>query len=154
MSRTNRIAIFAAMALLVAMAGTALATRTPTAETPAPQLADEHEEGGPEDEAPDDVVVDRVATRLGVEADRVRELANEHGFGTAVRLLAWEQASAGEVTVEQLLQRRADGEGWGEIAKDLEEFGLHPGIGSVMGNGGGHGRDGAPGQQRDGDEDD
>jgi hypothetical protein len=36
------------------------------------------------------------------------------------------------------------GMGWGEIAKDL---GVHPGIGSIMGNGGGHGRDDAPGQQ-------
>ena len=36
--------------------------------------------------------------------------------------------------------------GWGQIAKKL---GVHPGIGSVMGNGGGHGRDDAPGQQED-----
>lgn len=150
MSRTNRIAVFAALALLVAMAGTVLATRAPTAETPAPQLADEHEEGETEDEAaPDDVVVDRVSERLGVDAARVRELAAEHGFGTAVRLLAWDQASD-EVTVEDLLERRANGEGWGEMAKQL---GLHPGIGSIVGNGGGHGREGAPGQQRGGDED-
>ena len=36
--------------------------------------------------------------------------------------------------------------GWGRIAKEL---GFHPGIGSIMGNGGGHGRDNAPGQQDD-----
>lgn len=148
MSRTNRIAIFAALALVVAMAGTALATRTPTAEPPAPQLADEHEEGAPEDEAPDDVVVDRVSDRLGVDAGRVRELASEHGFGNAVRLLAWEQAG---VSIDRVLERRANGEGWGVIAKDL---GVHPGIGSIMGNGGGHGRDSAPGLQRGDDEDD
>jgi hypothetical protein len=35
--------------------------------------------------------------------------------------------------------------GWGQIAKDL---GVSPGIGSIMGNGGGHGRDGAPGQNK------
>lgn len=148
MNRTSRIAILAALALLVALAGTTMATRSPAADAPTPQLADEHEDGVAEDEAPpDDVVVDRVATRLGVDAARVRDLASEHGFGNAVRLLAWEQAGVG-VTVEQLLDRRANGEGWGVIAKDL---GLHPGIGSVMGNG--HGRENAPGQLRDGDSD-
>lgn len=150
MNRTNRIAILAALALLVALAGTAMATRSPAADAPAPQLADEHEDDAAEDEGPpDDVVVDRVATRLGVDAGRVRDLASQHGFGNAVRLLAWEQAGVG-VTVEQLLERRANGEGWGVIARDL---GLHPGIGSVMGNGG-HGRENAPGQQRDNDSDD
>ena len=45
------------------------------------------------------------------------------------------------------------GMGWGQIAKEL---GVHPGIGSIMGQGGGHGRENAPGQQkdRDGEEDD
>jgi hypothetical protein len=41
--------------------------------------------------------------------------------------------------------------GWGKIAKDL---GFSPGIGSIMGNGGGHGRDNAPGQQDRGSDDD
>lgn len=36
------------------------------------------------------------------------------------------------------------GMGWGRIAKEL---GFSPGIGAIMGNGGGHGRDNAPGQQ-------
>lgn len=147
MDRTRRIAILAALALVVALAGTTLATRTPAADTPTPQLADEHEEG-----APDETAVQRVADRLGVDAGRVRELADQHGFGTAVRLLAWEQAGVDpEVTVEYLLDRRANGDGWGVIAKEL---GLHPGLGSIMGNGGGHGRDTAPGQQRGAGEDD
>ncbi len=34
--------------------------------------------------------------------------------------------------------------GWGQIAKDLD---VDPGIGSIMGQGDGHGRDNAPGQQ-------
>jgi hypothetical protein len=41
--------------------------------------------------------------------------------------------------------------GWGRIAKDL---GVNPGIGSIMGNGGGHGRDNASGQQGRDDEED
>jgi hypothetical protein len=46
---------------------------------------------------------------------------------------------------------RGEGLGWGQIARDL---GVHPGLGSIMGHGGGHGRDTAPGQQKDRDSDD
>lgn len=145
MDRTTRIALLGALALLVALGGTALATRVPVADDAGQQLADEHEDEAA-DEADDPVeqaAVDRAAERLGVEAGRVGELAAEHGLGTAVRLLAWEQEG---VDVAVVLERRAAGEGWGVIARDL---GVHPGIGSVMGNGGGHGRDNAPGQQQD-----
>ena len=42
--------------------------------------------------------------------------------------------------------------GWVQIAKEL---GVHPGLGSIMGQGGGHGRENAPGQQKgDGEGDD
>jgi hypothetical protein len=140
-TRTNRIALFGAIALLVALAGTTVANRAPVAEDPAPQLADEHE-------TPDPVAIERVVERLDADEARVRELASEHGFGGAVRLLAWEKEG---VSIDRVIQRRADGEGWGEIAKDL---GVHPGIGSIMGNGGGHGRDTAPGQLKDRDGDD
>jgi hypothetical protein len=142
MTRTNRIALLAALALLVALAGTALGNRAPVADTAAPPQADEQEE------APDDVAIQRVVDRLAardidVEPAQVRELAAEHGLGGAVRVLAW---SAQGVSIEEVQQRRAEGQGWGVIARDL---GVHPGIGSIMGNGGGHGREGAPGQQRD-----
>jgi hypothetical protein len=44
---------------------------------------------------------------------------------------------------------RADGMGWGQMARELD---VHPGLGSIMGNGGGNGnglgREGAPGQQK------
>lgn len=136
MSRTSRFALVGALALLVALAGTTFANRSPVAEPATPVIADEHE--GPEDAA-----VHRVVDRLGADETRVRELAAEHGFGGAVRLLAWEKAG---VTIADVEARRSEGQGWGEIAKDL---GMHPGIGSVMGNGGGHGRDNAPGQQKD-----
>lgn len=36
--------------------------------------------------------------------------------------------------------------GWRQIPKEL---GVHPGIGSIMGNGDGHGRENAPGEQED-----
>jgi hypothetical protein len=104
------------------------------------QLADEHEEP-PEAEAVDHVVDRLAAHGITTDADQVRELAGVHGLGGAVRLLAW--ADAG-VSVDEVAERRAAGEGWGQIAKDL---GVHPGIGSIMGNGGGHGRDDAPGRQ-------
>lgn len=136
MSRTSRIALLGALALLVVLAGTTFATRSPVAEPATRHHADEHE--GPEDAA-----VQRVVERLDVDETRVRELAAEHGFGGAVRLLAWEKAGVEIAGVEA---RRAEGQGWGEIAKEL---GVHPGIGSVMGNGGGHGRENAPGQQKD-----
>jgi hypothetical protein len=147
MNRTNRVALLAAVALLVALAGTTMANRAPSADTAAPPQADEQEE------APDATAVQRVVDRfaardIDVDPEQVRELAAEHGLGGAVRMLAW---SAQGVSIEEVQQRRADGQGWGVIARDL---GVHPGIGSVMGNGGGHGREGAPGQQKDRNADD
>lgn len=148
MNRTKRIAILGALALLVALAGTAVANLERTAETPVRQLADEHDAPPDQDESeepPDDVAVQRVADRLGTDPERVRALAAEHGFGTAVRLLAWEAAGA---DTDDVLRRRAAGQGWGVIAKDLE-LDVHPGLGSIIGNGAGHGREHAPGQQKD-----
>ena len=67
-----------------------------------------------------------------------------------MRVAAWAQES-GTSAADIAAMRDGDGTpesvmGWGQIAKEL---GVHPGIGSVMGNGGGHGRDDAPGQQED-----
>jgi hypothetical protein len=78
-----------------------------------------------------------------------------YGVGGAVRIMAW---SKGDPIVIDDIRRKRDGDGtegsgmgWGRIAKDL---GVNPGIGSIMGNGGGHGRDNAPGQQGRDDEED
>lgn len=142
MSRTRRIALLGALALIVALAGTALANRSPVSESSGVELADSHE-------TPEPAAVERVVDRLGVDESRVRELASEHGFGGAVRLLAWEAEGLSAEDIAKVLERRADGVGWGQIAK---EFGVHPGIGSVMGNGGGHGRENAPGQQKQDDD--
>ncbi len=149
MNRTNRIALLLAGVLVVVLAGTALATRSPAADGPSTLQADDPE---PLDEAAVDHAVERLGAR-GIEADaqRVTDLATEHGVGGAVRILAWADELGGAVSADEIVAMRADGLGWGQIAKEL---GVHPGLGSIMGNGGGHGRDTAPGQQKDRDSDD
>jgi hypothetical protein len=69
--------------------------------------------------------------------------------------MAW---SNGDPQIIADIRKNRDGDGtegsgmgWGRIAKEL---GVSPGIGSIMGNGGGHGRDDAPGQQDRGSDDD
>jgi hypothetical protein len=150
MSRTNRLALLLAGVLVVALAGTALAQRAPVADTPAPMQADEPE---PIDAAAVDHAVDRL-TDHGIDASRVEELATEHGVGGAVRILAWADELDDPEAVDDIIGKRGEGLGWGQIAKEL---GVHPGLGSIMGNGNGngdgngvgHGREGAPGQQKD-----
>jgi hypothetical protein len=150
MARTNRIALFASLALIVALAGTALATRAPqTSDEPA-QLAASHE-AEPENEAENDgedgpaVAIDRLS-EAGIEVDAAvfEDLATRYGQGGAVRLYAW--ADATDYSVDEIAAMRdGDGEpvGWGRLAKDL---GVHPGIGSIMGRG--NAPDGPPGQQK------
>jgi len=146
MNRTNRFALVAAVLLLLVLAGTTLATRAPGQDAaPAQQ--------GTDPEAPDPEGLRHAAERLaasGIPADEgvLAELAGEYGVGGAVRVLAW--ASETGVSVQSIRDLRAEGKGWGVIAREL---GVHPGIGGVMG--GGQGRDHAPGLQGDrgGDED-
>jgi hypothetical protein len=88
------------------------------------------------------------AAGITVDATQLEDLAGRYGLGGAVRLLAWADAS-GKSVDDLTAMRDGDGTpasvmGWGQIAREL---GLHPGIGSIMGQGGGHGRDTAPGQQ-------
>lgn len=154
MTRTNRIALFSALALLVAFGGTVLATRVPqVAEEPA-QLTSSHEA---EPEAQDENAADgaRVArerlAEAGIDADAgvFDDLTMRYGIGGAVRLYAWADATG--MTVDEIAAMRdGDGEpvGWGRIAKDL---GVHPGIGSIMGRG--HAPDEPPGHQKRSDRD-
>lgn len=138
MTRTNRIAIFAALALLVALAGSALATRAPQVADEPAQLAASHE-AETETETEDDGDAASVARErlsdAGIEADpdEFGALAARYGVGGAVRLYAW-AATTGMTVGEIAALRDGDGEpvGWGRIAKDL---GTHPGIGSIMGRG-------------------
>ena len=137
MTRTNRIALLGALALLVALAGSALANRAPQVADEPAQLASSHE-AEPEVELEDtdagSVARDRLSD-AGIEADAAEfdDLAARYGVGGAVRLYAWADATG--MTVEEIAALRdGDGEpvGWGRLAKDL---GVHPGIGSIMGRG-------------------
>ena len=151
MNRTNRLALLAAITLLVAATGTVLATRSPQAQLPAGPLADEADEA---EGAPDADALARAVERLaarGIEADAsaLGDYAERYGLGGAVRLHAW--ASETGMTVDEIAALRdGDGEtpmGWGRLAKEL---GVHPGIGWVMGNGRGDGD--PPGQERKADD--
>ena len=156
MNRTNRIAILAALALLLGAAGTVIATRAPNSANQPSQLAQDDDDAPPtaEDLAH---AAERLAANfpdLTVSDELLAELATEYGIGGAVRIIAWSEGNE-EVMADIREMRDGDGTeegamGWGQIAKAL---GKHPGIGSIMGNGGGHGRDNAPGQQGRGEDD-
>lgn len=143
MARTTRFGILAS-ALLVLVAGTALATRSPH-ETPQGPAAASHEPEAPPSADELAHAVDRLdASGITATAEQLRSLAADYGLGGAVRLLAWADASG--KTVDELKAMRDDGDGWGQMAHEL---GLNPGIGSIMGMGGGHGPEGAPGLAKD-----
>lgn len=138
MTRTNRIALFAALALLVALAGSTLATRSPQVADEPAQLASSHEaeaETDSEDAGDGATIARQRLSDAGIEADAAEfdDLAARYGVGGAVRLYAWADATG--MTVDEIAALRdGDGQpvGWGRIAKDL---GVHPGIGSIMGRG-------------------
>ena len=147
MTRTNRIAILAALAILVAAAGTALATRAPQAEQRSGIEAQDAEDTEPLDAEALTHAIDRLAEAEIVVDDEAafRDLAEEYGLGGAVRLHAWSKQT--ELPVGDLADLR-DGDGttpvgWGKLAKDL---GVNPGLGWIMGNGRGDGD--PPGQER------
>lgn len=100
---------------------------------------------------------DRVVELLddqGIETDTTEldTLADDHGMGGAVRILAF--ADAAGVDPSEVVQMREDGMGWGQIARALAEehegFDLKPGIGWIMGgHGQGQGQGQAQGQGKD-----
>jgi hypothetical protein len=113
-----------------------------------------------EDEGVSAANVDRIVERLNdaieteeneTDAAAFTALADELGVGGAVRALLWADAHP-DLSVDDILALRAGDDdnppmGWGKIRKEYDpdgELGLHPGIGSVMGNGpddpGAHGR--------------
>jgi hypothetical protein len=155
MTRGNRLAGLGAAILIVAATGTALALRAPRAdEQPllpaASQAAEEETDAPPSAEALAHAQERLEASGVTVDAAELTDLAGRYGLGGAVRVMAWSQES-GTSVADISAMRDGDGTpesvmGWGQIAKEL---GVHPGLGSVMGNGGGHGRDDAPGQQED-----
>ena len=142
MKRSVRLAIGVA-SLVVLVAGSALATQSPRTGQPGPAAA------SPEEEAPPTAdELQRAADRLqaqGIDANAARlgELAATYGMGGAIRLLAWADVTG--MSVGDLRALFDGGAGWGKMAHDLE-LDVNPGLGWIMGNGGGHGRDNAPGQ--------
>ena len=153
MSRGPRIALLAAAALLVVVAGTVLATRAPDVADEPSQLTQDGDDTPPTAEELAHAAERLRLSNVTVNDAELADLATRYGLGGAVRVIAWAAADAGdEWTVATITELRdsggteGTGMGWGRIAKDL---GVHPGIGSIMGNGGGHGRVSAPGQEKD-----
>jgi hypothetical protein len=146
--------VFLAGALLLLVAGSALANKGFRAQEQPGVVAQDEEEGTPSQQ-----VLDKIVTRLGnaeivTTPEAVAELAATYGVGGAVRLLAW--VDAAEMDPAAIGAMFDSGMGWGEIARQLNEedeegdLELHPGIGWVMGGGQGegHGKANAPGQAK------
>jgi hypothetical protein len=156
MTRTNRTAILAALTILVAAAGTVMATRAPgQAEQRSGFQAEESEAPEAAEALDADALAHAVARleerQVDVDPAVFGDMAERYGLGGAVRLHAWSSLTG--MSVADLASRR-DGDGttpvgWGRLAKDLAgelDIDLKPGLGWIMGNGRGAGD--PPGQQR------
>lgn len=148
-----------ALALLLLLAASTLAApgRGEPRQPAAPAAS--HQPQGDDDGPPSAELLDRVVKRLGdadIQADvqLVSALATEYGVGGAVRILAWADATG--MAPADIGAMFDAGQGWGAIARQLNEEDpereLRPGIGSIMGRGNaggqgvGLGRGNAPGQ--------
>ena len=152
MNRRNRIALLLAGVLVVGVAGTVLATRQgPRADEPA-QVTQDEEETPPTAEEIAHAASRLRAKEIPFAEATLNDLATRYGLGGAVRILAWSNGNA-ELQAE-IIRLRDTGSpeggpmGWGRIVKELE-LDVKPGLGSIMGNGGGLGRESAPGQNRE-----
>jgi hypothetical protein len=143
MARTTRLGILAGT-LLVLVAGTALATRTSHPQPQVPAAASHEAETPPSADELGHAVDQLHASGIDATSAQLGALAKDYGLGGAVRLLAWADASG--KSLDELKSMRDSGKGWGQMANEL---GLNPGIGSIMGQGGEHGRENAPGQTKD-----
>ena len=153
MSRGTRIALLGGAALILAVSGTVFATRQPQGADEPAGVAQDGDDAPPTAEEIAHAVARLRDNEIAVDEPVFNDLATRYGIGGAVRITAWAAADPeDEATIEWITEKRdsggpeGTGMGWGQIAKEL---GFHPGIGSIMGNGGGHGRDNAPGQQGD-----
>ena len=139
MDRTNRLAVLVALVLVFVVAGTVLATRTPAAPDQPSQLAQDGEEAPPTAEELAHAKARLADNGFDVSDDLLAELAAQYGVGGAVRIIAWSGLDDGRMADIRSMRdgdgTEDSGMGWGRIAKVL---GVHPGIGSIMGQGGGH----------------
>src|SRR5688572_26813818 len=86
MNPRTRVALLAAVAVILALSGTALAIRAPGSPgEPAGVTQDEETPPSAEDLAH---AADRLQAN-GLDTSRLEELAAVHGIGGAVRLIAW-----------------------------------------------------------------
>jgi hypothetical protein len=145
MSRWQRLGAFVALVLAVAVVGTALALRAPRAPDQPLELGQDPEESPPSADALAHAAERLEASGYSVSDELLSELAGAYGVGGAVRVVAW--SADGDTSMDEIRAMR-DGDGtpgsvmgWGQIAKEL---GVHPGIGSVMGQGGEHGQGNGP----------
>lgn len=156
MTRTTRLALLAALSLLVVVTGSALAMRGPST-VDQPDLLAASQEAEPETDTLEDAEEGDGAehahrrlteVKLDIEAAEFEALAEKYGVGGAVRLVAWADATGRSID-ELAAMRDDDGSGqpmgWGVMAKEL---GVHPGIGSVMGRGNGNAPDVPPGLEK------
>jgi hypothetical protein len=157
MNRYLRVAL-GVLALVVVVAGTALANRGKADEHRSPLAASHEPEASAAEKADTESSSDAISNKLldrivasladqGIttDADALRTWAEKYGVGGAVRLLTWADASG--KTPSELADMFDSGMGWGAIAHKLmdEDSSLHlsAGIGKIMSNGHAHGG-GAP----------
>ena len=146
MNRTDRIALVAVVVLSLLAAGGVVANVLPAGRDAPSQADSEDGDGAP---TADELAhaADRLAANgIAVDDAVLNDLAARYGLGGAVRVLAWSDATAMDVDEIAAMRDGTDaqpGMGWGKIAHELD---VHPGIGSIMGNG--NGREDAPGQKK------
>jgi hypothetical protein len=132
--------VLAIGALLLVVAGSALASPGPRTSPPELLAASHAPEAPPTGEELGHAAERLQAHGIVIARDRLAALAADYGLGGAVRLAAWADATGRSIA--DLRAMRDGGAGWGQMAHEL---GVHPGLGSIMG--GGQGREDAPGQQ-------
>ena len=149
MTRTNSLGVAIAVALILIATATVLVTRAvePSGEPKPVGGARSRDEDPP---TADDIA--HAAERLAANGFEVSdtiltELAAEYGVGGAVRIVTWSQADPDRMADLRAMRdgdgSEGSGMGWGQIAKEL---GVHPGLGSIMGQGGDHKNSDEPGE--------
>jgi hypothetical protein len=141
MTRTKGLGVALVLALILIASAAVVVTRA--FDTPAE--ASQQAADGDETESPpaaDEIAHagERLAANGFEVSDEVMtELATKYGVGGAVRFVAWSQADPDRMADLRAMRdgdgSEGSGMGWGQIAKEL---GVHPGIGSIMGNGDDH----------------
>ena len=147
MNRTDRIALVAVVVLSLIAAGGVVANVLPAGRDAPSQADSDDSDGAPTAEELAHAADRLAASGVAVDDAILSDLAARYGVGGAVRVLAWSEATATDVEEIAAMRDGTDAEpgmGWGQIAHELD---VHPGIGSIMGNG--NGRENAPGQKKE-----